>query len=64
MGMKNGSAGWRFHDAHVFLSVCIRDPRRIGSLSPSSNALADLITAEIARALLSEPLRGEFDVFG
>ena len=57
MGMKNGSAGWRFHDAHVFLSACIRDPRRIGSL-------ADLITAGIARASLSEPLRGEFDVFG
>lgn len=56
MGMKNGSAGWRFHDAHVFLSACIHDPRRIGSMSPSGSALAGLIAAELVRASLSEPL--------
>jgi phosphatidylethanolamine/phosphatidyl-N-methylethanolamine N-methyltransferase len=48
--MRNPIGGRRFHDACVFLRAWVRDPRRIGSLIPSSNALADLITAEIAQA--------------
>lgn len=46
---RNPRGGGRLHDARVFFRAWIRDPRRMGSLTPSSNALADLITAEIAQ---------------
>lgn len=48
--MTNPRGGRRFHDARVFFRAWVRDPRRIGSLIPSSNALGNLITAEIAQA--------------